>query len=430
MSDWKETEIGIIPKDWEILSLTKIIEFTVDNRGKTVPIIDKKTDYPLIATNCIKESALFPVKENLRFLTEDTYKTWFRAHPQHGDIIIVNKGTPGLVCFVPDPVDFCIAQDMVAIRVNEKIYNKFLFAYMRSDFFKYQVKGLNVGTTIPHLKKTNFKSLNIPIPPRKYQKVSGDLYYILSLKIENLRRQNETLEQIAQTLFKHWFIDFEFPNADGKPYKSSGGAMVASELGDIPEGWRVAKFSTFFDLLSGGTPKTNISEYWGGSIKWLSAKDVTHNHKHFILETEKTITNKGLQKSAAKLLPKYTTIVSARGTVGNYCLLSQEMAISQSNFGVSSKSSNQIFFGHLLMASLIERLKSQAYGSVFDTVTASTFNDLNILIPKSNLIKDFENQIISVFQKNLLNKKQIQTLTKIRDALLPKLMSGQIRVKE
>jgi len=203
MSEWKETEIGIIPKDWEILSLTKIIEFTVDNRGKTVPITDKKTDYPLIATNCIKESALFPVKENLRFLTEDTYKTWFRAHPQHGDIIIVNKGTPGLVCFVPNPVDFCIAQDMVAIRVNEKIYNKFLFAYMRSDFFKNQVKGLNVGTTIPHLKKTNFQSLNIPIPPEKYQKVSGDLYYVLSLKIENLRRQNETLEQIAQTLFKH-----------------------------------------------------------------------------------------------------------------------------------------------------------------------------------------------------------------------------------
>jgi type I restriction enzyme S subunit len=239
MSEWKETDIGTIPFDWDILPLTKLIEFTVDNRGKTVPIVDEETNYALIATNCIKESALFPVKENLRFLTEETYQNWFRSHPLPGDIIIVNKGTPGLVCMTPDPVDFCIAQDMIALRVNEKVYNNYLFAYMRTEFFKYQVRSLNVGTTIPHLKKTNFKELKILIPPLREQKMIGDLYYRLSYKIENLRRQNETLEAIAQTLFKHWFVDFEFPNADGKPYKSSGGEMERSELGEIPADWRI-----------------------------------------------------------------------------------------------------------------------------------------------------------------------------------------------
>ena len=106
------------------------------------------------------------------------------------------------------------------------------------------------------------------------------------------------------------------------------------------------------------------------------------------------------------------------------------MAISQSIFGVYPKSGSQIFFAHLLMSSLIQILKTQAYGSVFDTVTASTFNELNILIPKLNIIKDFEVKIVSVFDKQLLNKYQIQTLTKTRDALLPKLMSGQLRIKE
>jgi type I restriction enzyme S subunit len=431
MIGYKESHTGTIPEYWDEIPLTKVINKYIDNRGKSVPVADEITKMVLIATNCIKEDNLYPVKEKVRYVLDDIYKNWFRGHPEPGDIIITNKGTPGLVCFVPDNIDFCIAQDMVAIRVNSNLmYNKFLFAFMRSRYFKWQVYALNVGTTIPHLKKTYFNELIIPKPPMPEQILIGDLYFGISKKIDLLSRQNETLEQIAQTLFKRWFLDFEFPDENGRPYKSSGGEMVASELGDIPIGWQVGTFFEFFDLLSGGTPKTSMQEFWNGDIKWISAKDITPNHRRFILNTEKAITENGLNNSATKLLPSYTTIISARGTVGNYCILSEEMCISQSNYGICSKIKDQEFYSYLYVAQLVERLKSKAYGSVFDTITSYTFNDLEIIHPERTISLNFEIFIRPFLQKMLINEREISNLSKIRDSLLPKLMSGRIRVNE
>ena len=140
---------------------------------------------------------------------EKIHKNWFRGHPKPGDIIFVNKGTPGQVCFVPDPIDFCIAQDMVALRPNENlIYPKFLFAALRSRFFQTQVDAYYVGTMIPHLKKSTFNELIIPIPSPKIEKIIGDIYYELSLQISNLEKMNSNLEKIIQIIFKSWFYRF------------------------------------------------------------------------------------------------------------------------------------------------------------------------------------------------------------------------------
>lgn len=328
------------------------------------------------------------------------------------------------------------------------------FVFYTLTFFKEKIQNLAIGSVQENINLGTFQNIKFLFPTIEEQKQVSAVLSCLDRKIENLRRQNETLEKIAQTLFKHWFVDFEFPFdfaqgkpfdfaqgepfdpstgsgqcfAQGKPYKSSGGAMQPSELGDIPIGWRVGTFDDFFELFSGGTPKTNIAEYWDGDVKWLSGKDVTSHHKNFIIETEKTISSLGLDNSAAKLLPQYTMVISARGTVGNYCILSDEMAISQSNFGVLAKQEEYIFFGHLLIASLIDRLKGEAYGSVFDTITTSNFRRLSILTPHINVIGDFEKIVSRIFRKILVNSKQIQTLTKTRDVLLPQLMSGKLRI--
>ena len=121
-------------KDCPKVPITELLSFIVDNRGKTVPTADD--GWKLIATNCVTNNTLFPVYEKVRYLTQETYETWFRAHPMPGDILFVNKGTPGRVCLVPDPVDFCIAQDMIALRADdEKIYNKLLFILSFSSIF-------------------------------------------------------------------------------------------------------------------------------------------------------------------------------------------------------------------------------------------------------------------------------------------------------
>lgn len=242
-----------------MIPITDLLQEIIDNRGRTCPV--GETGIPLIATNCISNESLFPVKSQIRFVTQETYDTWFRGHPQPGDVIFVNKGTPGRVCLVPDPIDFCIAQDMVALRVNEHIDGLYLLAALRSPQVQHQIKALQVGSTIPHFKKGDFEKLMLPIPRMQIQEAIGQLYVDLSQKISANIELAKTLEQIAQTVFKSWFIDFDPVKAKIAGEQPAGmdaetaalfpDALVESELGPIPAGWEVQQLDVFAHYLNG-----------------------------------------------------------------------------------------------------------------------------------------------------------------------------------
>jgi type I restriction enzyme S subunit len=243
------------------------------------------------------------------------------------------------------------------------------------------------------------------LPPLPEQRAIASVLSSLDDKIDLLHRQNKTLEGMAEALWRKMFVE----EADAR--------------------WDEVSLLEIIDLVGGGTPKTEVAEYWDGSIHWLAAKDITGNHKSFIVQTEKTITETGLNNSSAKLLPKYSTIISARGTVGNYCILSTPMAFSQSNYGILPKIRECYFFTYLLIAHVIDELKMAAYGSVFDTITTKTFKEQKVQVPSKDQIALFEEGIKPYFNKIYTNTIQIRTLSRLRDTLLPKLMSGEVRVK-
>jgi restriction endonuclease S subunit len=219
--------VSSIPPGWQYRNLEELCLKIVDNRGKTAPTSDH--GIPLIATNCISNERMYPIYDKVRYVSPDTYRSWFRDHPQPGDIIFVNKGTPGRVSLVPKPVDFCIAQDMVAIRPNKELVDdKYLFALLRSTYFQKQVEAFHVGTLIPHLKKGDFKELIVPIPPKSIQNFIGKYYYDISLRITILEKVNINLNNIMQAIFKSWFIDFDGVSK-----------FISTELGDIPTGWQI-----------------------------------------------------------------------------------------------------------------------------------------------------------------------------------------------
>lgn len=403
--------------------------------GLSKPAEDFGSGFPFLSFKEIFNN--FFVPDALSELVESNEEERDKCSIKKGDIFLTRTSETvkelGMSCVaLKDYEDATFNGFTKRLRTNGnfEIVPEYTGYYFRSSKFRNEVTALSSASTRASLNNEMLGRLKIILPGKIEQEGIAAVLICLDRKISNLRQQNETLESIAQTLFKHWFVDFEFPNEDGKPYRSSGGEMVRSELGEIPAGWRVGTFEEFFDLFSGGTPKTSVSEYWKGDVRWLSGKDVTSHHKNFIIETEKTISILGLNSSSTKLLPQYTTVISARGTVGNYCILSESMAISQTNFGVLAKQEEQRFYGHLLIASLIEKLKGEAYGSVFDTITTSNFKRLYILIPDLNTVNCFEDCISRTFTKILLNSKQIETLTKTRDVLLPKLMSGQLRITE
>ncbi|MFC2722181.1 MAG: restriction endonuclease subunit S, partial [Flavobacteriaceae bacterium] len=222
-------------------SLDQLLIHIVDNRGRTCPTSEQ--GIPLIATNCIKQDSLFPVFEKIRYISQDTYNNWFRSHPKPNDIIFVCKGSPGRVAWTPEIVNFCIAQDMVALRANPQIIDpKYLFALLRSDEVQQKISNMHVGTLIPHFKKGDFKNLHLDIiTDLTIQKEIGNKYFQLLEKIEINTQINQTLEQIAQALFKSWFVDFDPVRAkvqalsDGLSLEQAELAAMQTISGKTPE---------------------------------------------------------------------------------------------------------------------------------------------------------------------------------------------------
>lgn|SRR5690554_386458 len=319
---------------------------------------------------------------------------------EKGDIIISARGTVGVVAMLGKQMAF--NQSCYGVRANEKSSNEYVYYLLKdrvSNFLQYSHGGV-----FDTITRDTFKEIDILLPPPDEQNAIASVLSSLDDKIDLLHRQNQTLEQMAETLFRQWFVE------------------------EADEGWEETTLFDAIELVGGGTPKTSIEEYWNGNIKWLSGGDIASNHKSIITSSEKTITEEGLNNSSAKLLPKFSTVISARGTVGKYCIISEPMAYSQSNYGIKPKYQDCYFFTYLLINHSVEELNSAAYGSVFDTITTNTFKGLEIALPSEKEIKAFEAKVENYFFKILNNQTHIRTLTALRDALLPKLMSGEVRV--
>ena len=391
-------------EDCNRVPLTELLSFVVDNRGKTVPTAP--SGHKLIATNCVTNNALFPVYEKIRYLSEETYQTWFRAHPIPGDILFVNKGTPGRVCLVPDPVDFCIAQDMIALRADEsKIYPKYLFAVLRSREIQQQIYNTNVGDVIPHFKKQFLDQLLIPIPERSIQESIGDLYYVLSLKAERNKKINDNLEQQAQSYFQELFVDNASPE------------------------WTTGTISDLGTVVGGSTPSKAKPEYYTESgIAWITPKDLSINKSKFVSHGENDITELGLKNSSAVIMPEGTVLFSSRAPIGYIAIAAGEVTTNQGFKSVVPKPEIGTPFVYFFLKNTLPVIEGMASGSTFKEVSGSTMKNVPAVIPDAETLAKFSDFCAAIFAQQRTLEEQNQSLAKLRDSLLPKLMSGEIDV--
>ena len=318
-----------------------------------------------------------------------------------GDIIISARGTVGAIAMLGREMAF--NQSCYGIRNSELIDNHYLFYSLKKSIN--ELKQNSHGGVFDTITRETFNTINISLPPLPEQIRIASILSSLDDKIDLLHRENKTLEAMAETLFRQWFIE------------------------EAKEDWKENPLGKCIKLVGGGTPKTSEERFWNGNVFWLSGGDIASNHKSFVSSSEKSISEDGLNNSSAKLLPENAMVISARGTVGKYCLLSKPMAFSQSNYGILPIYNDCYFFTYLLVAYHIDELQSAAYGSVFDTITTKTFEGVSVLIPKeASYIVEFEKMIEPYFSKMKQNNKQIQTLIQQRDSLLPKLMSGEVKI--
>ncbi|MFQ5744952.1 MAG: restriction endonuclease subunit S [Acidobacteriota bacterium] len=203
-----------------------------------------------------------------------------------------------------------------------------------------------------------------------------------------------------------------------------------SPVGKIPKGWDVGIFDETIELIGGGTPKTSVLEYWEGDIPWFSVVDAPAYSDVFVIDTEKKITTLGLEESSARLLPEGATIITARGTVGECALLGVPMAMNQSCYGVRGKHGRGDYFTYFALRAAVSELRRSTHGSVFDTITRGTFKALQATLIPVGLTQVFDERVRPFLAHILANLRESRTLSAIRDALLPKLLSGEIRVKD
>lgn len=417
------------------IPLSKTTKFIVDNRGKTVPTVEK--GIALIATNCVTNDHLYPWYESLRFISQETYDTWFRAHPNPGDILLTLKGSQnGAICLVPDPVDFCIAQDMVAIRANEEVVDPlFLFAALRSPGVQSQIKNLDVSGVIPHFKKTDFDKLHLPYPDRTTQEEIGRTYFELSAKIDVNRRMTETLEAMARAVFKSWFVDFD-PVCAKSEGRDPGlpkhvadlfpDSFVDSEMGKIPNGWEAGTLADVASLnpenWSKDTRPDTIHYVDLSNTKWGRIESVTAHARQ-----------DAPSRAQRVLKPGDTIVGTVRPGNGSYAFVTEEKLTGSTGFAVL-RPHRQEYREYVYLAATaaenIEELAHLADGAAYPAVRPEVVAATVSIQPPDFVLTSFAKTAGPLLARIAASDRESRTLAALRDTLLPKLISGELRVRD
>ncbi|AVI50931.1 restriction endonuclease subunit S [Pukyongia salina] len=309
---------------------------------------------------------------------------------------------------------------VIGPRNESNVTQDYLYQLIRTQEFTDRATETSTGTKMPRADWNSLTKLNYSFPPLSEQKAIVSILSALDDKIELNLQQNKTLEEMAMALYKHWFVDFG-PFQDGE--------FVDSELGMIPKGWEVKSIGELIETLGGGTPKTKVIEYWqNGDIDWYSPTDLTSANSLYSLGTAKKITKLGLQKSSAKLFPKNSLLMSSRATIGAITINRKEACTNQGFITMLPNDKLSLYQLHGWTVFNMDVIISKANGSTFKEISKTNFRNLPIALGIK--IQDYLTEVSNYYSLIESNILENQTLTQLRDTLLPKLISGEVRLKE
>ena len=280
---------------------------------------------------------------------------------------------------------------------------KYLFYLLKTRLL--ELKNNSAGSATKFLTLSILKDIRFTLPRLSEQQAIASVLSALDDKIDLLQRQNQTLEQMAATLFRQWFIE------------------------EAKEDWEEVTIGDIFTLKGGSTPSTKESSFWDGNISWTSPRDLSNSKSIFMFDTERKITEAGLAKISSGLLPKRTLLMSSRAPIGYLAITDIEVAINQGYIAIPEHQTYSTEFMYLWCQLNMDTIENAGNGSVFQEISKSSFKDLIFFVPDENTLAKFDAFVKPTFAKIKSNTQQIQTLKSQRDTLLPKLISGEVRLK-
>ena len=423
--------------------LEDLIIKIIDNRGKSPQYFNGKTEYPIIEVNSIRGDRIYPIEKKFKkFVTKEIYKNWFRnGHPEKDDLLIstVGSGNIGEVALYNNKG--CLAQNVVAIRVDEKICDKkFIYYLFSSKKYKSLLVNLDIGTAQPSIKLPHILKLKIKIPKLEYQNYISNVLYNLDKKIELNLKMNENLKEISREIFETWFVNFDpvrlkmEKKNTGLPKQISDlfpNSFQDSELGKTPKGWVVSNFSELMKIQGGFAFKSK--DFGNDGFSVVKIKNILVDGGVNIVNCEK-IKNVSSNLDSFILNDGDTIIAMTGATVGKVGLVSINNEKVYLNQRVGRlrplKTKGQCWYSVLLLNSDITRKKIKliASGSAQPNISSKDIESIKTINPPTELLKIFNNLVSPIFSKILLNLKENKNLIEVKNILIKDLVNGKLKI--
>lgn len=382
----------------------------------------KEKGYPMFSVKDMKEYSFD--YSNVKLISSEDFEKMKRNDcvPQKGDVLVAKDGSYLKSIFVcKETKEEAILSSIAIFRPNTDIITSDYLCYLLKSpkIFKYISDNCVSGSALPRIILKDFKRVEISVPSIKIQNKISRYLRMIDDKIELNHQINNNLEKQAQAIFKSWFVDFE-------PFKDED--FIDSELGQIPKGWQVDILKNISkDIICGKTPSTKNKSYFGNEIPFITIPDM-HNNV-YITKTQRNLSKEGALSQKSKFLPINSICVSCIATAGLVSLTSE---ISQTNQQINSiivKEGISYIYVYLLLQRLSEYINILgSSGSTTNNLNKEQFSKIKIIVPNKKVQNKFQELLEPLFEKILKNKKEIENLEKLRDTLLPKLMSGEIDI--
>jgi len=397
--------------------LENLLDKLIDYRGKT----PKKTlsGVPLVTAKIVKNGTINGYTE---YIAEEDYDKWMvRGFPKVGDVILTTEAPLGEVALLKEE-KVALAQRIVCLRGKDNVLdNTYLKYYLQSGKGQKSLSARESGTTVTGIKQAELRRVDIEYPAYDDQRRIASILSSLDRKIELNNKINADLEEMAQAIFKNWFVDFE-PFKDGK--------FVDSELGMIPEGWKVGRLDEIADVVGGSTPSKAKPEYYTQKgIAWLTPKDLSNHPAVYTSRGEIDITEEGYNSTSTKLMPKGTILFTSRAPIGYISIAQNDICTNQGFKSLVPRKAGTCFL-YCFLKYVTPEIENKSTGSTFKEASGALMKSLQVIMPEQKVFEEFEEIVSPLFAKIGSLEKENSRLSTLRDTLLPRLMSGELEVPE
>ncbi len=354
--------------------------------------------------------------------------------PQINDVLVAKDGSYLKEAFVcQEEKEEAILSSIAIFRPNTSLVDPYYLSYLfKTPFvFNYVTRGCVSGTALPRIVLQAFKEIDLYLPSLSEQKKISSILSSYDRKIALNRAINKNLEALAKQIYDYWFIQFDFPDENGRPYKSSGGKMSWNDKlnREIPSSWQANIIENVAEVFNGATPSTEEEDNYGGEIVWITPKDLSTQQSKFVYKGERNISQKGYSSCSTHLLPVNSILMSSRAPIGLLAIAKKEVCTNQGFKSFVPKSANITTYLYYYLKRYMRQVEQLGSGTTFKEVSREDILKYAIVKPDDAILDAWEGKVSVINNKQFLIQKETENLIKQRDELLPLLMNGQVTIE-